>query len=88
MSPATSGALDRLGPDGKRAAALAGATAPPAAQAGISGSSSGRSSSGSSGQNDSPGIGWALPAILALSAAAALAVAVLRYKRRTPPGAA
>jgi hypothetical protein len=88
VSPATMAALRRLGPDGKGAAALAGATAPERVDSGGSRSSSGRTTSGSSGQDDGPGMGWVLPAILALSAAGALAVAIVRRSRGTPSGAA
>jgi hypothetical protein len=91
VSPATDEALKHLGPDGKQAAGFANATAPAkAAHPGgtSNGGSGARTAAASTDTDDGPDMGWVLPAILALSAAAALVVAFLRFRRGTPPGAA
>jgi hypothetical protein len=80
IAPSTAKQLDKLGPDGKATAAIAGATAP-----GPIKDSSGSSSSSS---DTGPGMGWALPVILVLTLVAAVSVAVLRWRRGAPPGAA
>lgn len=84
--PTTTQRLEKLGPDGKATAAAAEATAPPRLQAsgGADYSGGGADSSGDTG----PGMGWALPVILALALAAAVSIAVLRWRRGAPPGAA
>jgi hypothetical protein len=77
IPPSTVRKLDKQGPDGKATAAAAAATAPAPTPARDLGSS-----------NDSgPGMGWVLPAILALALAGALAVVVMR-RRGAPPGPA
>jgi hypothetical protein len=79
VSPSTAQRLNKLGPDGRATAAVAAATAPRKAQG-----SSGSDSSGDTGA----GMGWALPLILVLTLTAAVSIAVLRHRRRAPPGAA
>src|SRR3954447_10678884 len=80
IAPNTAKQLDKLGPDGKSTAATAAATAPPPSN----------DSSGDSGSigDSGPGMGWVLPILLALALAAAVSIAVLRWRRGPPPGAA
>jgi hypothetical protein len=80
IAASTAKQLDKLGPDGKATAAIAGATAP-APTKDSSGSSSSSSDTG-------PGMGWALPVILVLALVAAVSVGLLRRRRGAPPGAA
>jgi hypothetical protein len=86
VSPETAQSLEKLGPDGKGAAAVVGASAPGDLQD-QGGFASPSPTSGDSGDSD-PGMGIALPIILALALAGALTFAVLRRRRGTPPGAA
>jgi hypothetical protein len=86
-SPSTAQSLEKLGPDGKGAAEAAAATNPGGSQDQGSGFASPSPTSGDSGDSG-PGMGVALPIILALVLAGAVTLAVLRRRRGTPPGAA
>jgi hypothetical protein len=79
ISPSTAQQLNKLGPDGKAAGAIAAATAP--------GPSKDSSASSGSTNDSGPGMGWLLPVILGLTLAGALAVIVMR-RRGAPPGPA
>jgi hypothetical protein len=78
ISPRTAQSLEKLGPDGQAAGALAEATDPSR--------SSGSPSSDSS--DTGPGMGWVLLVILALTLAGALGVLLMRRRGGAPPGPA